>query len=413
MNRRLPLGLRTQPGLRAGSVRLRLTILYGALFLGSGAVLLAITYLLVRHATGSLVLFRGVGTAAARGDVTALFSRGKIPQQLFAQAQQFQQAASRQHASELHQLLLQSGIALAIMALGSVALGWLVAGRVLRPLRTMTAATRRISQHNLHERLALPGPQDELKELADTIDGLLARLEAAFEAQRRFVANASHELRTPLAMMRTSLDVATGKRGATTPQLSTLDAKLREGLGQAERLLESFLSLAQAENGAFPERSPVAIGPLLAAALETRQDVINEKQLAVEHDIDDAAVAGNETLLARMLGNLLDNAIRHNRQAGWIRIEARAAGDTAEIVIENSGAELDEQDVQQLVQPFRRLGAERTASPAGGVGLGLSIVAAIVRAHDGRMRLHARQGGGLQASIDLPLAAQGATSKTR
>ena len=210
------------------SVRLRLTALYGGLFLVSGACLLALTYGLVRVAT-------------AGGYVTVPTGSGVTPTGAGAMT-------ATSHAIRLDQLIVWSGIALATMTVASAALGWLVAGRVLAPLRTMTAATRRISDENLHERLAMPGPRDELTELADTIDGLLGRLETAFEAQRRFVANASHELRTPLAMMRTSLDVATAKPEPIPPEVRRLDGKLREGLDQADRLLESFLVLARAQH---------------------------------------------------------------------------------------------------------------------------------------------------------------------
>ena len=190
-----------------GTVRLRLTALYGSLFLVSGAGLLAITYVLVYHATASSFETRTTATTRTPGGAPV--------------------SVAQSHAADLHQLLVQSGIALAIMTVASAVLGWLVAGRVLAPLRTMTEATRRISEDNLHDRLALSGPNDELKALADTIDGLLERLEAAFDAQRRFVANASHELRTPLAGMRASLDVAIAKPGPLPPQLVTLDDRLR------------------------------------------------------------------------------------------------------------------------------------------------------------------------------------------
>jgi signal transduction histidine kinase len=204
--------VRSFAGVRRRSVRFRLTVLYGGLFLVSGTALLAITYLLVRRETAPVVV--------------RLSPPGEPTRDLPAYVDALRASAERQHDEQLRQLLLQSGIALSIMTVVSLALGWFVAGRVLVPLRTMTGRTRRISQHNLHERLALQGPADELKELADTIDDLLARLEAAFDAQRRFVANASHELRTPLAMMRTSLDVATGKPSPPL-ELRTLDVKLR------------------------------------------------------------------------------------------------------------------------------------------------------------------------------------------
>lgn len=213
-------------------------------------------------------------------------------------------AVNHTHLVDLHQLLVQSAIALGIMALVSIALGWVVAGRVLSPLRTITARTRRISEQSLHERLALAGPRDELKELADTIDELLARLEAAFEAQRRFVANASHELRTPLAMMRTTLDVAIAKPDGVPPQVSALDANLRADLDRAERLLESFLTLAQAQHGARSDYGPVRLDELLAASLAARSDRIAEQHIDVRTALDPVSVTGSETLLGARPGAL-------------------------------------------------------------------------------------------------------------
>jgi signal transduction histidine kinase len=379
--------LRATAGLRAGrSVRFRLTVLYGALFLVSGAALLAITYLLVRRETAPVVVRLGTEVA---------------PTDLPPYADALRASAERQHDEQLQQLLLQSGIALSIMLVVSLGLGWFVAGRVLAPLRTMTRRTRQISQHNLHERLALQGPPDELKELADTIDELLARLEAAFDAQRRFVANASHELRTPLAMMRTSLDVAAGKP-SLPPELSTLDVKLREGLDDADRLLESFLALARAENG-IHERTPVSVRKLVEQALGSRSELIRDRRIHVRPLRGDAAVAGDETLLTRLVENLIDNAVRHNERGGWVGATIAAADGLCKLTIENGGNRLDESKVQELAQPFRRLVADRTGD-RDGFGLGLSIVAAIASAHDGRLELHAPASGGLSAVIYLPLA---------
>jgi signal transduction histidine kinase len=393
------------------TVRLRLTLLYGSLFLVSGAALLATTYVLVRHATDNPVV---VTTKTTRSSPTSPLpgTRGSplpSPSELEAEAerdrQRAQRAADRQHAHELHQLLVQSGIALALMTFVSLALGWVVAGRVLRPLRTITATTRRISQDNLHDRLALGGPRDELKELADTIDGLLERLEAAFIAQRRFVANASHELRTPLAMMRTSLDVAAGKPGPRQRQLEVLDAKLREGLDQADRLLESFLTLARAQNGALPEQAMISLPDLIVRATEACTPEIAERQITIERHIEDVHVAGSETLLGRLVENVIDNAVRYSEPSGWIRVETRDVGETARLVVENSGARLEDDRVRELGQPFRRLAAERT-SPRKGVGLGLSIVAAIAAAHGGTLQLQARTEGGLRVVVELPHAPQ-------
>src|SRR5690242_11278089 len=217
--------------LPARTVRLRLTLLYGGLFVASGAALLAITYVLEHRLSGHIRVT--TGPVGAQNPPLGPASNGV--------ATRSAEVAPQVHRDYLHELLVGSGVALAIMAVVSVWLGWLVAGRVLRPLRTMTATTRRISEENLHERLALPGRRDELTALGDTIDGLLGRLEAAFVAQRRFVANASHELRTPLAMIRTSVDVAAGKPGPVPPEVNVLAGKVRRGLDQADRLIESFL----------------------------------------------------------------------------------------------------------------------------------------------------------------------------
>jgi signal transduction histidine kinase len=355
--------------------------------------LLTITYLLVRRETGPLVV--------ATHNPSKLFPADGTATTIPAVAEALRASAERQHSQQLHQLLLQSGVALSIMTAVSLALGWLVAGRVLTPLRTMTSRTRRISQHNLNERLALQGPADELKELADTIDDLLGRLEAAFDAQRQFVANASHELRTPLAMMRTSLDVAAAK-GSPPPEVLTLDKKLREGLDQADRLLESFLTLARAEAETI-DRVPVSLRRLVEAARDRRIERLRDQQIEMQVH-GDASVSGEHTLLARLVENLVDNAARHNEPHGWITAAIESSGSSARLRIENGGKQLDEAKVGQLAQPFRRLVADRTGS-RDGFGLGLSIVVAIAAAHGGRLDLRARPGGGLAASVELPLAA--------
>jgi signal transduction histidine kinase len=383
-----------------GTVRLRLTLLYSGLFLICGAALLAITYLLVRHSTGTVVRTpSGVSVSAPAGaQEVPKISRASPPQALI---RQLEAARAHQHANELHQLLVQSGIALAIMTTVSIALGWLVAGRVLRPLRTMTETARAISAQNLGERLAVPGPRDELKALGDTIDDLLARLDAAFEAQRRFVANASHELRTPLTMIRTSVDVATRKPGMVAPQVIALGDKVRKGLDQADRLLESFLMLARAERGALQEQGKVPLAPLVAAAIDTHRGAIAEKAATVRETLEPVEVTGSEALLGRLIENLIDNAIRHNEPGGWMRVATSLQGGEVELLVESGGPRLDERQVRELAQPFRRLASDRTGSD-NGVGLGLSIVAAIVAAHDGSLELHARPEGGLRVTIGLP-----------
>jgi signal transduction histidine kinase len=364
------------------TVRLRLTLLYGALFLASGTVLLAVTYVLVGNATNPS---RPSAVVRQRPNVQAKVA-----------------LAIDQHAALMHQVLVSCGIALAVTAVLSIALGWLVAGRVLRPLRAMTAATQRITEQNLGERLAVAGPDDELKRLGDTIDDLLARLEGAFNAQRRFIANASHELRTPLTMMRTALDVATNKPQPPPPGVTVLAGKIRLGLDRADRLLESFLTLAHAQHGGALHFSRVSLDRIAAAVVTDHRDAITAMRLTVEQDHHDAPVQGSEALLTHLLDNLVDNAIRHNQPGGWVRVASAVDGEAARLLVENGGPLLAGRDILDLTQPFRRLGGERT-SPAKGVGLGLSIVAAIIETHHGSLDLQARPTGGLRVTVCLPL----------
>jgi signal transduction histidine kinase len=304
---------------------------------------------------------------------------------------------------ELHRLLIESAIALAIMAVVSIGLGWMVAGRVLRPLRAMTTTARHISEESLDERLAVRGPADELKDLGDTIDGLLGRLEKAFEAQRRFVANASHELRTPLAMMRTSLDVALGKPAPVPAEVTVLAGKLEEGLDQADKLLEGLLLLARAQQGRVAEMAEVSLAGLVAEALDVNRAEIARQGLIVDDAVAEVEVVGNETLLARLVGNLIDNAVRHNVAGGPVHVSSRSAGDRVRLVVENGGPVIPDGQAQHLGEPFFRLGAERVAHNDG-TGLGLSIVRAIAAGHGGSLQMEARPEGGLRVVVDLPAA---------
>ncbi|QFU92124.1 HAMP domain-containing sensor histidine kinase [Amycolatopsis sp. YIM 10] len=336
------------------TVRLRFTVLYASLFLVSGIGLLVLTNLF---------------TVTAPAD---------FPEQL--------------EVVRARQLLAGSLIALGVMLVVSVLLGRFVAGRVLRPLRTITAATRRITAENLHERLAVPGPADEVKHLADTIDDLLERLEASFAAQRRFVANASHELRTPLATMRASLDVAEAK---PEPRLDhQLAERFRTELDRVDQLLEGLLALARVQHGAFADQGEVSLRDLVTEALRARETDIAAKDLKVERELGESRVHGSPALLSRLVANVLDNAIVHNERGGWIRV---TTGDNG-FEVETGGAVLDQADVDRLADPFRRLAADRTTSD-GGSGLGLSIVAAIAEAHGRRLRLKARSDGGLRVTV--------------
>ncbi|GIH19531.1 sensor histidine kinase [Rugosimonospora africana] len=378
------------------------------MFLLSGLTLLAITYLLVRYTTAHIQIT--TTPTGPHGTQSGLPGGALGP----APTRASSSVASQLHHTYLRQLLVESGVALAIMAVVSMWLGWLVAGRVLHPLRTITATAQRISQENLHERLDLPGPRDELKDLGDTIDRLLARLETAFEAQRRFVANASHELRTPLAMMRTSLDVAEGKPQPIPREVTVLAGKLREGLDQADRLIESFLTLARAGQGTPAKDATVSLTDLAAAALAARERRAADLGVRIDHTLAPVEVTGNPTLLRRLIDNILDNALRYNHPGGYVHVDCRvdscgSGNPTARLVVENTGPLLHDADVRHLGQPFRRPAADRTTT--GSVGLGLSIVAAITATHNGTLRLTARPQGGLRAAIDLPSATPARASK--
>ncbi|GAA0372834.1 HAMP domain-containing sensor histidine kinase [Microbispora corallina] len=376
--------------LRNGTVGLRFTILYAGVFLMSGIGLLALAFLF----SGEKVTRVAPGQGPA-GDGGVHDLPGHLAD------------AGADHS---RQILIGSALALVVMAAVSLVVGRVLARRVLRPLRLITAATRRISADNLHERLGVSGPADEVKDLADTVDGLLERLETSFAAQRRFVANASHELRTPLATMRASLDVAVAKPGVPRQTL-VLGDRLRVQLDLVDRLLDGLLVLARAEHGALarsPDADPqVDVDELVARALTGRGEEIAASRLTVTSDLGaGTAIRGDAALLARMVGNVVDNAVTHNEEGGWIRVETFREAAEVRLVVQTGGRVLDQRDVDRLARPFERLGADRTGSDNGS-GLGLSIVAAIAAAHGGRLDLLARPRGGLRVSVALPAVPAG------
>jgi signal transduction histidine kinase len=397
----------TRPRLRRPrrTVRLRLTLLYSLLFLAAGTVLLAITYLLERSfpsgdfgksPSGSPDLlgskpFGGYApkTAKAKPD-------GPTPQE----ARELKAQALAAHAFDMHRLLTGSGIALAFMAVLAVASGWLIAGRILRPLRTMAAATRRITELNLHERLAPPGPSDEIKDLADTIDGLLERLEAAFDAQRRFVANASHELRTPLTLNRALLEVTLADPEATVDDLRAMSHELIAAGEQQEQLIEALLTLATSARG-LERREPFDLSQVTADVLLSPHPEIDQRGLDVQTTITPAPVAGDPRLARRLIANLIDNALRHNATGGHVTIETRTESGHAILTITNSGPVIPQDDVDRLFQPFQRLRSDRANHPDGH-GLGLSIVQSIAAAHGAVLTARARAGGGLHVEVRFP-----------
>jgi signal transduction histidine kinase len=429
LRRALPAGVR----LPRYTVRLRLTLMYGCVFLVCGAGLLAITYLLVRG-SGSSVLYvksaSGVGVIATEkaspeqveGEGSEV-GGGPAPQptphvhvhlpdgaQVTPSPQQVEELhkhgealmiqARSQHNAELNNLLGESGIALAIMAVVSMGLGWLLAGRVLRPLQTITGKARAISASNLHERLALAGPDDELRELGDTFDGLLARLEASFQSQRQFVANASHELRTPLTVERALLEVALADPDADAHSLRHACERVLASSEEQERLLEALLTLASSERG-LERREPFDLEAVTAEVVRATREEADLRGLRVACAIDHAPTAGDPRLAERLVRNLIDNALRHNVPGGHVEIATTAGAGRATLTVANSGAAISPREIERLLRPFERLGGR--ADHSDGHGLGLSIVQAIAIAHGATLTAGPQSQGGLRVEVGFPL----------
>ncbi len=390
------------------SIRLRLTLLYGGLFLLAGTALLGLTYGLVR-ANFSVPAQVAVRTSTVGG--VMVVSPGApptgtkeqvIPNGLAVPPDAVVKAYVRGvEAAAYRQLLMWSGLALAVMAMVSLWLGWVVAGRVLRPLQSVTAAAKRLSGQNLHrERIAMAGPQNELKELADTFDDMLQRLDTAFSSQRRFVANASHELRTPLAIVRTEVDVGLADPGTSAAELRAMAERVRTATERSERLIEGLLTLAHSEREPRT-REPVDLAETAADALVHARPQANGFALRVSQVLGGAPVSGDRALLERMVANLVENAVRHNRQDGWIEVDTGVRDRGAELRVASSGAPVPPDEVEALFEPFHRLGRARTGSDRG-VGLGLSIVRSVATAHGGSVVARALADGGLEVTVTLP-----------
>ncbi|MGW3289737.1 sensor histidine kinase [Streptomyces sp. NPDC001002] len=379
-------------------VRMRLTVLFGLLFVASGAVLLSITYFLVSRRKVNITIFsQGVGGLPLPDGGMDVLPGQSPPPWTEGAARELREQAVQQHALEMHHLLAQSGIALAMMAGISIVLSWLVAGRIVRPLRTMTSTIRQISARNVHERLDAKGPSDELKDLADTVDGLLGRLQTALESHKRFVANAAHELRTPLTLEHALLEEALMDDDTDTFR-TTFDRLLVISRQQA-RLLESLLTLAGSERGVeHPE--PLDLAALAEDVLLSFDAEIERRGLTLETDIRPTGISGDPALIQRLVANLLDNAVDHNVPVGRVEI-ATGTDPTGRpfVSVSNSGNDIPPEQVDRLLEPFQRL--VRTPDD-GHHGLGLSIVRAIVTAHGAELVARARPGGGLIMETYFP-----------
>jgi signal transduction histidine kinase len=429
------------------TARLRLTVLYGAAFLVCGAAALAvITYLLYGHtahptpsqpeSSGPYAVLQAripsadvqqagpydllklrVPSAdvqqAGRYDLLKLRAPGPAAQQAKAAAPRGKNAAviaalqakllakaQVQVSYDKREILIIAAVALAGIAVAAAAIGWIIAGRVLRPLSAITAAARRIAASSLHERLALHGPDDELKELADTLDNLFARLEASFDAQQRFAANASHELRTPLTRERTLLQVTLADPASTAGTWRAVSRELLTSNAEQERLIEALLTLASGEAGASP-REPLDLAAITRAAIATARPAISGLGLHVCAEIQPAVLDGDPLLVHQLVTNLIDNAVRHNITGGDVQVATGTSGGRAVLSVTNSGPVIPPAEVDRLFQPFQRLGP-RPARRDGGHGLGLSIVRAISTAHAATVAAQPRPGGGFAIDITFP-----------
>lgn len=383
------------------TIRLRLTLLYGGLFLASGAALLVLTYLLVAAFTPvSFLQDSGRQIAATRpGNGTApLVILNPSAQR--AQAQLLEQAHA-QKAALLHSLLTKSGIALAIMSALCIVLGWFVAGRVLRPLRRMTSITQRISEHNLHERLALEGAHDELRALGDTIDSLLERLEGAFDAQRRFVANASHELRTPITLEHALLEMVLSDPDATIESFRATCEELLSASEQQEHMIEALLTLARSQRG-LSYKEPLDLAAVVGETLQAHKSIAAARGVRLRTNLRPAPLMGDARLLERLVSNLVDNALRYNVHNGQVRVTTAIRQQQATLTVVNAGPIVLSDDVDRLLQPFQRLDGHR-GNDRDGLGLGLSIVQAIAAAHGGTLHVAAQPGGGLDVEVRIPV----------
>jgi signal transduction histidine kinase len=423
------------------TARLRLTILYGAAFLAcGGAVLAVVAFLLYAHTatqlpgsqpkTSAAAVFHGkvpvadvrqaggydivklpvsipvadVQQAGGYDVFNAAMPVAGVRPPVLTPAQQAKLVAEAQfHINyDKRAILIICAVALAAIAMAAASIGWIIAGRVLRPVSTITATARRIAASSLHERLGLHGPDDELKELADTLDDLFARLEASFDVQRRFAANASHELRTPLTRERTLLQVTLADPASTTATWQAVSRELLASNAEQERLIEALLTLAGSEAGPG-DRELLDLAAITGEALAAARPAIGRLGLHVHAGLQPAILDGDPLLVQQLVTNLIDNAVRHNIPGGNIQITTQTSYASAVLSVTNSGQVIPPTEVERLFQPFQRLGP-RPARHGHGHGLGLSIVRTIATAHGATIRACARPSGGLTVDVTfLPL----------
>jgi signal transduction histidine kinase len=411
-------------------VRARLTVTYALLFLAGGSALLALTYGLVAATLSTNSVQSNFGPPIVSRLTYAdyvklckksnLFSLGPSPKsktgarslaptkplkrdaKLLKQCEEYSYEAGSiaQRDRTLNSLLLYSLIGLGLATIASGGVGWVVSGRVIKPVTAITQTARRASERHLGERIALSGPSDELKELADTFDDMLARLDQAFGAQRRFVADASHELRTPLAVMRTAIDVVLAKPGRTAEQLEATAIRVRAAIGRAENLIDSLLTLAVSDRGQLAASERFDLATSAEDAVDSAAAEIKLHGLRLKTELQPAETAGDPQLLDRMIGNLVTNAVRHNSPGGEISLASGVRDGQAFFRIANSGPVVPDEVIPSLFEPFRRL--ERRVGDGSGAGLGLAIVKAVAAAHGTTVQARSRPSGGLEVAVTMP-----------
>ncbi|UNM16276.1 HAMP domain-containing histidine kinase [Streptomyces formicae] len=419
---------------RRFTLRARLTLIYGGLFFVAGVVLLGVTYALFsQQLAQSEPKFLARIDGKAKGGLLPPITQDpkqdpkKDPQKAPKGKRQtiviskggdvltgddavrwMENERNQLYDAATTSLLAQGGIALVIVGGAAAGFGWLVAGRVLAPLHRVTDTARRIADsrvadRGLHERIALRGPVDEVKDLADTFDTMVERLDRSFDGQRRFVANASHELRTPLTLGRALVEVAMHRRTAS-PDVKQLGENLLEINSRHERLINGLLLLADSENE-LTDRRPVDLADVVEHVVAQTAPEAKKSGIAVHDTAGEAPTTGDALLLERLVHNLVENGIRHNTgDGGWVRITSRTRDDDlVEIEVSNTGPVVPPYDIPALFEPFRRLGADRLVT-AKGAGLGLSIVRSVTRAHAGEVTARPREGGGLVVTVSLPLS---------
>lgn len=401
---------------RGLTVRLKLTLWYGSLFFLAGVLLITVNFLMVRD---SLVpaqdkvrayveelfgLESGI-LEPSRNNPAIRDGRGEIWIQIDGETVPVSMPALLAEAQEqlrdeaLRQLWIWSLIALGIMTVLTFSSAWWLAGRMLRPLNAITSTARRLSGSTLHERIALKGPHDELKDLADTFDAMLGRLDEAFTAQKEFVANASHELRTPLTIVRTEIDVALADPDISSTELQEMGAAVTEAVDRSERLIDGLLVLARADEA--PVMTELDLAEVAREEVSSRSMEADGRGLRLELDLRPAPVLGERALLERMVTNLLSNAVNHNVDGGWFSVKTWSSGDLAFLEVANGGPVIDPEETEHLFERFYRPDRSRSRK-TGGFGLGLSIVKSVVTAHVGEVQLEAPGEGGLKVTVSLP-----------